>query len=39
MHRLDAALRAAIRQVDLDESELGQLAELVDRVVRGYERI
>ena len=33
IHRLDAALRAAVREMRLDERDIDALAALVDRVV------
>jgi DNA-binding MarR family transcriptional regulator len=39
VHRADAALRAAVREMRFDECDVGALAALVDRVVRRYERI
>jgi DNA-binding MarR family transcriptional regulator len=38
VHRLDAVLRASSRTIGLDDDELQRLAELVERIVRRYER-
>ncbi|MDQ1467966.1 MAG: hypothetical protein QOH10_2381 [Actinomycetota bacterium] len=38
IHRLDVALRASARPIRFDDGELGRLDELLERVVRRYER-
>jgi DNA-binding MarR family transcriptional regulator len=38
VHRVDAVLRAAAREMRLDENDLDQLAALAARVVRSYDR-